>query len=160
MVEISSKLEVFDFSGGRSPLSEGLTIIERRWNYGNLSYLVANTYDLNFIKIGDIWIFGGVTFDLWYSFLNWDELFQSKAMCENLVWIGWNWRYVNFRGGGTPIRWRVGLHVTCDAHLRTFPSYFGQKSFVKIWFGLHKPFKSYRGNGQKKKSQTRLKTIP
>ena len=36
------------------------------------------------------------------------------------------------------------------------------KSRVKIWFGLVDPFKGYRGNRQekKKKSQTRLKTIP
>ena len=38
----------------------------------------------------------GVTFDLWSLFLNSDELFQSKFMCENLLWIGWNRGYVNF----------------------------------------------------------------
>ena len=53
---------------------------------------------------------GGATFDLWYPFLNSDELFQSKVMCGNLVWIGGNQRYVNFEGGGrTPVR-----GVTCD----------------------------------------------
>ena len=31
---------------------------------------------------------GGVTFDLRCPFLNSDELFQSKVMCENLVRIG------------------------------------------------------------------------
>ena len=50
MVEISSKSEVFDFS-------EGFTIIKRSWNDGNLSYLVANKYVLNFIEIEGIWIF-------------------------------------------------------------------------------------------------------
>ena len=34
--------------------------------------------------------------------------------------------------------------MTCDAHFRTWPSYSSQKSCVKIWFGLVKPFKSYR----------------
>ena len=42
------------------------------------------------------------------------------------------------------------LHVTCDAHFRTWPSYFSQKSCVKIWFILVEPFKSYRGNRQKR----------
>ena len=75
---------------------------------------MANPYGLNFIKIGGIWIIGGqkppirgVTFDLWCLFSNLDELFESKVMCENLVWIGWNRRYVNLRGGGgrrIPIR--------------------------------------------------------
>ena len=54
MVEISSKSEVFDFSGGRSTLLGGLTMIERSQNYGNLPYLMANTYDLDFINIGGI----------------------------------------------------------------------------------------------------------
>ena len=203
------------FHGGRSLSAlkrpEGvLTIIESIWNYGNLAYLVANTYGLNVIKIGGIWIleggrspllggllvtcdthfrtqisyssqkscvkiwfglvepfksyhlnfpwgqkppirglacdlqcpfsglaelfqskvmckFGsdwlsfsrvivstniflwgrnpllvGATFDLWCPILNSDELFQSKFMFGNLVWIGWNQRYVNFEGGGRP----------------------------------------------------------
>ena len=59
MVKISSKSEVSDFSGGQKPPIRGFTIIEKRWNYRNLPYLVANTYGLNVIKIGDIWIFRG-----------------------------------------------------------------------------------------------------
>ena len=47
------------FQGCRSLLIMGLTILERSWNYGNLPYSVANTYWLNFIKIGGIWIFWG-----------------------------------------------------------------------------------------------------
>ena len=50
------------------------------------------------------------------------------------------------RGADTP--YLGGLHVTCDAHLQTWPSYSSQKSCVKIWFGLVEPFKSYRGNKQ------------
>ena len=42
----------------------------------------------------------GVTCDLWCPFSNSAELFLSKVMCENLVWIGWNRRYVTFQGGG------------------------------------------------------------
>ena len=44
-------------------------------------------------------LLGGVTFETWCPFLNSDELFQSKFMCGNLVWIGWNRRHVNFEGG-------------------------------------------------------------
>ena len=46
---------------------------------------------------------------------------------------------------------RGGLHVTCNAHFRIWLSYFSQKSWVKIWFGLVKAFKSYRDNIKKKK---------
>ena len=41
---------------------------------------------------------GGFRFDTWCPFLNLDEPFQSKVMCENLVWIGSNRRYVKFQG--------------------------------------------------------------
>ena len=111
MVSISSKSEVFDFSGGpKKPL--------------NLPYLVANAYGFNFFKIGSIWIFvgekppwwGGGTFDLRCPFSNADELFQSKVMCENLVQIGWNWRYVNFeRGKKSPIRGGVTCDLQCPS---------------------------------------------
>ena len=93
---------------------------------------------------------GGVTYDLWYPFSNSADLVQSKVICENLVWIGWNRRYVNFqRGGGVEDPYLRGFHVTCDAHFRTQPSYSSQKSCVKIWFGLVEPFKSSRGNIKK-----------
>ena len=46
MAYISSKSEVFDFSGGQKPSIRGLTIIERGRNYGNLPYLVANTSEV------------------------------------------------------------------------------------------------------------------
>ena len=56
---MSSKSEVFEFSRGGRSLSvlkrpRVLTIIESISNYGNLAYLVANTYGLNVIKIGGI----------------------------------------------------------------------------------------------------------
>ena len=57
-------------------------------------------------------ITGGHTFDLWCPFSNPDEQFQSNVMCENLLWIGRNRRYVNLREGRgqkPPIR-----GVTCD----------------------------------------------
>ena len=44
--------------------------------------------------------------------------------------------------------------MTCDAHFRTWPSYFIHKSCVKIWFGLVEPFKGYRGNKKKEKKIT------
>ena len=48
------------------------------------------------------------------------------------------------RGAEAP--YQSGLHVTCDAHFQTRISYSNQKSCVKIWFGLVKPFKSYHLN--------------
>ena len=45
----------------------------------------------------------GVTCDLWCPFLNSDELFQSKVMCQNLVRIGWAFQELSLefsRGGG------------------------------------------------------------
>ena len=86
----------------------------------------------------------------WNSFRTRPELFQLKDMCENLVWIGWNWRYANFQGAEASL---IRLHVTCDAHLRTSPSYATQKSCVKIWLGLVEPFKSYRVHKRKKKKK-------
>ena len=41
--------------------------------------------------------------------------------------------------------------MTCDAHFRTWLKYSSQKSYVKIWFGLVEPFKSYRSNKQTNK---------
>ena len=90
---------------------------------------------------------GGVTYDLRWPFSNSNELFQSKVMGENLVWIGWAFQELSFEfsvggGGRNPIL--GGLHVTCNAHFRTWPSYSSQKSYVKIWLGFVLPFKSYR----------------
>ena len=81
---------------------------------------MVNAYGFNFIKIGGIWIFWGAEtpirgryIGLWCPFSNSDELFQSKVMCKNSVWIGWNQRYVNSEGvGGSPLLWGGG--VTCD----------------------------------------------
>ena len=138
------------FFGGQKPPIKGLTIIERSWNYGNLPYLVANTYGFNFVQIRGIWIFQreetpirggyiwpakpifelgwaipvksrvkiwfglvemgsmlifrgaeapllvGVTCDLWCTFSNLSKLFQSKVMCENLVWISWGFQELSW----------------------------------------------------------------
>ena len=81
-MEIDSGLKTMIILGFELPI-RGLTIIERSWNSGNLLYLVANTYGLNFIKIGGIWIFkggrnsllGGFTCDLWCPFSNLAGLF-------------------------------------------------------------------------------------
>ena len=43
--------------------------------------------------------------------------------------------------------------MTCDAHYRTWPSYSSKKSYVKIWFGLVEPFKSYRAHKLTKKKK-------
>ena len=99
----------------------------------SLSRVIVST---NIFLWGRNPLLGKVTFDLWCPFLNSDELFQSKVMCGNLVWIGWNRRYVNFEGG---------LRVTCNAHFWTWPRLSRWKSCAKIWFGLVEVFKSYRG---------------
>ena len=65
----------------------------------SLSRVIVST---NIFLWGRNPLLGGVTFDLWWPFLNLDELFQSKVMCGNLVWIGWNQRNVNFEGGRRP----------------------------------------------------------
>ena len=115
---------------------------------------MANTYRLNFFKIGGIWIFGvgggqkppirgcymwpampifehdwalPVKSHVWKFGLDW--LSPSRV----IIWI--------FPRGRNPQL--GGLHVTCDAHFRIWPSYSSQKSFVKTWFGLVEPFKSY-----------------
>ena len=56
----------------------------------------------NIFLWGRLTLLGGVTYELRCPFLNSDELFPSKFMCGNLVWIGWNWRHVNFEGGRRP----------------------------------------------------------
>ena len=64
-------------------------------------------------------------FDLRYPFSNSADLFQSKVMCENLVWIGWNRRYVDFHGGGgqkpTIKRGYLRPAMLIFVHSRAFP---------------------------------------
>ena len=56
----------------------------------------------------------------------------------NVIKIGGIWI---FRGGRNPLL--GGLYAACDAYFQTWPSHSSQKSYVKIWFGLVEPFKSY-----------------
>ena len=146
--------------------------------------LVANTYGLNFIKIGRIWIFwggGGRNPPLWGLHVTCDAHFRtwlsysSQKSCVKiwfgLVEIGGMWIFREGGGGEGEDRSCLlgGLHVTCDVHLRTWPSYSSQKTCVKIWFGLVEPFKSYRVHKQtykhppppkkKEKKKTRMKTV-
>ena len=91
----------------------------------------------------------GVTCDLRCPFSNSDELFQPKVMCENLIRIGWVFQELSFEfsrgeGGGGQKPLLGGLHMTCDAHFRSWLSYSSQKSYMEIWFRLTEPFKSYR----------------
>ena len=73
--------------------------------------------------------------------------YSSQKLCVK-IWFGLVEPFksydLNFLGGWggqkPPIR---GLHVTCDTHFRTWPSFSSQKSYGKIWFGLVEPFKSY-----------------
>ena len=122
MVKISSKSKVSDFSRGQKHPIMGLTIIEKSWNYGNLTYLVANTYGLNVIKIGGIWIFRGrqnppigglhVTCDAHFR----TRMSNSSQKSCVKIWFGlvepFKSYHLNFPGGGRqkpPIR-----GVTCD----------------------------------------------
>ena len=114
-----SRVIIWIFLGGRKPamlifgLGWAIPIKSHLCKFGSdwlsLSRVIVST---NIFQWGRSFLLGGVTFDLWCPFLNSDELFQSKVMGENLVWIGWNRRYVNFEGG---------LHVTYDAQFWTWP---------------------------------------
>ena len=140
------------FQGWQKNPIRGLTIIEKSWNYGNLPYLVANTYGLNAIKIEGIWIFQGgrspllgglhVTCDA--HFLT-RTSYSSQKSCVK-IWFGFiepfKSYHLNFPWGINPLL--RGLHVTCDAHFRAWPSYCSQKSCANIWLGFVEPFKSYR----------------
>ena len=125
-----SRVIIWIFRGGRNPLLGGFAC-DLQCPLSDLDELFqSKVICVNLVRIG--WAFqelscpqtffyggrnpllGRVTFDLWSPFLNSGEIFQSKVMCGNLVWIGWNRRYVNFEGGR-----RRGLHVTCDAHFWT-----------------------------------------
>ena len=93
MVYISSKSEVFDFSGGQKPLLGGLTTIEKSRKSGNLPYLVVNTYGLNFIKIGGIWIFRGAEASLEGLHLTCDAHFRTRLSYSSQkscvkIWFG------------------------------------------------------------------------
>ena len=54
--------------------------------------------------------------------------------------------------------WGGGLHLTCNTHFQTWPSFSSPKSCVKIWFWLVEPFKSYRGNKQRLKKKKQVKS--
>ena len=163
-----SRVIIWIFRGGRNPLLGGckwpvMPIFGLGWaipvkshlckfgsDWLNLSRVIVST---NIFLWGRHPLLGGVTFELWCPFLNSDELFQSKVMCGNLVWIDWNRRQINFEGGG--------LHVTCDAHFWTWPRLSRYKSCVKIWFRLVEAFKSYRSektNDTRTRTRTRMRT--
>ena len=89
-------MSIFGF-GWAIPVKSHLCKFGSDWL--SLSRVIVST---NIFLWGRNPLLGGVTFDLWCPFLNLDELFQSKVMCGNLVWIGWNRRHVNFEGGGRP----------------------------------------------------------
>ena len=70
------------------------------------------------------------------------ELSRAIPVKSHMWKFGLDW--LPFKGYHLNFPWGGGLHVTCNAHFRTWPSYSDQKSCVKIWFGLVEPFKSYR----------------
>ena len=102
MVSISSKLEVFGFSGGRNPLLWGLHLtcnahFRTRRRYSSQKSYVKIWFRLVEIEGMLIFVWGGgakvpirrVTCGLRCPFSNLSELFQSKVMRENLIRIGW-----------------------------------------------------------------------
>ena len=133
----------------------------RKGPYNNWKHLkiwesaLFNAYVFNFIKTrGSLFeFFGGAGL-----LLTCDAHFQtqmsyfSQKSCVK-IWFGlveigdmlifWG------EGGGEKPPIRGWLHVTCDTHFWTWPSYFSQKSCVNICLGLVEAFKSYRGNIQK-----------
>ena len=75
--------------------------------------------------------------------------YSSQKSCVK-IWFGlvepfksYHLNFLEGGGGGGRNPLLGGLHTTCNAHFRTWPSYSSQKSYVKIWFGLVEPFKSY-----------------
>ena len=85
------------------------------WKFGsdwlNLSRVIVST-NIQRKRINPR--LGRVTFDLWYPFSNSVDIFQSKVMCENLVWTGWNRRNVNFHGWGwSPLLEGVACELRC-----------------------------------------------
>ena len=81
-----------------------LTIIESIWKFGNLPYLVANTYGLNFIKFGGIWFFRGQK--LLLGGLTVNERSWDYGNLPNLVANEYGLNFIKirgiciFRGGG------------------------------------------------------------
>ena len=120
-----SRVIIWIFWGGRNPLLAGLHVtwdahFRTRMSYSSQKKYVKIWFGLaepfksyrvhKHFSGGQKTPIRGFAFDLWCPFSNSHELFQSKAMCENLVWIGWNRRYVNFEGAEDPL---LG-GVTCD----------------------------------------------
>ena len=139
---IPVKSHVWKFGSDWLSLSRVIVVTDRKKKNG-----------LNVIKTGGIWIFlgGGQKTPIRWGYM-WPAMpiFElgwaiPVKICENLVRIGWAFQELSFefpgRGRNTLLG---GLHVACNAHFRTWPSYSSQKSCVKIWFGLVEPFKSYR----------------
>ena len=106
-----SRVIIWIFRGGRNPPIRGgckwpaMPIFGFGWaipvkshlckfgsDWLSLSRVIVST---NIFLWGRHPLLGGVTFELWCPFFNSDELFQSKVMCGNLVWIDWNRKHVN-----------------------------------------------------------------
>ena len=141
---MSSKSEVFEFSGGkihlRCPFSNSDELFQSKDLCKNLVWIGWAFQELAFEFSGggggQKSPISGVTCDLRYPFSNLAELFQSKVMCENLVWIGWAFQELSCPqtffsvGGETPIRgcyiWPVmpifelGCAIPVKSHMLKF----------------------------------------
>ena len=110
---------------------------------------MANTYGLNFVKIWGIWISrwdrspAYLVGHMWPA-MSIFELVRAIPVKSHVWkfgsdWLSLSWVIVStnifpWGGGRNPLL--GGLHLTCDAHIRTQIKYSSQKSCVKIWFGL------------------------
>ena len=121
MDKISSKSEVFEFSGGQKPtirggymwpampifeLGRAIPVKSHVWKFLVRIGWPFKSYHLNFPGEQKPPI-RRVTCDLRCPFSNLAELFQWKVMCENLVRIGWAFQELCpqtfFLGGRNPL---------------------------------------------------------
>ena len=112
----------------------GITIIKSIWKSRNLTYLVANTYGLNFIKIGGIWILQGglhVTCDAHFrTRLTYSSQESCVKIWFGLVEIGGMWIFRGIRspllGGGymcpTMPVFELGRVIPLKSHVWKFGS--------------------------------------
>ena len=144
-----SKMEVFEFFGGRNPLFGGLHLTYDSHFRTRMSYSSQKSWVkiwVGLIEIGDMFILRegrnpllrGVTCDLQCPFSNLAEIFQSEVLCENLVQIGWDFQELSCPQ--TKIKIKIKQNHRHSS--KQYPSEF----FFSIWiiitreaFKEHKP---------------------
>ena len=98
------------------------------------------SYHLNFRGGGRNPLLGVLHVTCDVHFRTWPS-YSSQKSCVK-IWFGLvepfksNHVHKHFSRGGGQKPLLGGLHLTCDAHFRTWMRYSSQKLCVKIWFGL------------------------